>query len=147
MEDKVQYVAEAPQVEVPAHWIFNDAAQKAFMARVGKLNLDQSDVLTALGEVEKVSDYDGDLEAALYALTNYATRRDMLTLDGLQPQPAKHHEAQAIAWVTVYTAEGTPINVTARQVASADDVAATVLALVGGLDLLKEVGIVPSKTR
>lgn len=139
METQEEY-----KVRVQPHWS-ETADRQTFVQAVADLGLDGQSVPAILG-VSRVGEFAGTAQEAIDALLDYAARNRQDLRDTLLPQQPIHGEAQAIAFTEVYTADGTKINVTARQGAAPDDIVATVLALTDALDILKQFGMRPTKT-
>ena len=123
------------------HWINDEATRKRFWAYVkGDLGLTEDEAHEALS-VTSTKDFDGDKEMALGLLRAYAKNvEDHRLVKSLTPQNQAHTEARAIAFCEVYAPDGTRINVTAREGATADTVALTAMALWDGLDILRNLG-------
>lgn len=132
--------AEHIEVDAPQHWIEDQYKRDKLTQLRDRLGLTTDDVMEALGGVQLVSEYEGTYEAALQDVRDFARGRILRLMERLNPNPPEHHEAQAIAWTSVKVG-GYLINVTARQGATPETVAVTVLALVGAIDILEERGV------
>lgn len=135
------------EIQVDDHWTMDDKArvQIARLAKELAVDLTEPDTMSAVFGVERLREYPGDLDNAMRRMRDWAIEREVALIDHLHTREADHHEAQTIAWTYLIAPDGTQINVTAREGATADSVAATVLALTGGARILGELGFTTQK--
>jgi hypothetical protein len=144
--------SEAIETDALEHWAFDEksSARKELAAFANQMGVDLKDKETfqAALEVERLHHFPGSLEDAKRQVADYALEREHKLIDRLSfDDDPVHAEALAVAWTNVKAPGGYQINVTARQGATADEVAATVLALTGALRTLEEVGFTTVNTR
>ena len=122
------------------HWIDGDGAEKKFWGYVtDTLGLTPNDVYEALG-VDSLHASTQTKEQIVEALkARVETSQEELRLS-LKPKEAVHSEAQTIAWMDVFTADGAMVNLTARQGATLDDIVANALALEAAWAKLQKLG-------
>lgn len=137
--------------EILDHWALNDESRTKLAKHAKELHVDLLDPDTCLDvlgfERNQLHKFPGTLDQAMRRVTDWALGRELGLIDKLRFPDPEHREAKAIAWTTMIAPDGTQVNVTAREGASADMVAATVLALTGAARLLDELGYVTQKTR
>lgn len=123
------------------HWIADDNTRKKFWAYAkNTLSLTNDEVHEALF-VESLKDFGESKNAALAMLKAYAaTIEDHRLIKSLAPQEQAHAEARAIAFLDIYTPDGTRVSITAREGASGHDVALTAYALWQGSEILRHLG-------
>ena len=124
----------------PPHWSTSEAGRATFTRAVHNLGLDEREALKALW-VTRLEDFDGTPEDAVEALFAHASERHEKLYAELRPSYHDHAEAGVVAITDVYLPDGTQIRVTARQGATSDDIALTVLALKNALGKLGKFGI------
>jgi len=139
-----QPVAEEQQkgADSAVHWTGDDETVQAFWAWTVKRGLSEAQVYEAL-QVDDLAKYEHGKVDARYAcdmLIEHIQRRELRASFELTDR--EHGEAAVIVFTKddIYTPGGLCVSITARQGATAEDVAATCLALTGALEILGEFG-------
>ena len=128
------------ETKMEKHWIEENGSESKFWQYVTGMGLTPVDVYEALG-VEQIAQTDKSKAEVVDLLKSAQQGQRAALREKLQPaQEVAHSEAQAIAFMDVYTPDGVRMGVTAREGASAKTVAATTLTLMEAWDLLKELG-------
>jgi len=121
-------------------WIDEAGAERKFWGYVTDvLGLTPNDVFEALS-VDSLRASTQTKEQIVEALkARVKAGQEELRLS-LKPKEALHSEAQTIAWMDVFTADGAMVNLTARQGATPDDIVANALALEAAWAKLQKLG-------
>jgi len=133
---------EEKMAEGEVHWTKDGEKVAKFWAWTVENGLSAPDVTKALG-VADIANYEGEKVDALHACQALIKAAEQRAIVGnLATTDREHGEAAVIAFTktAVYTPSGVEVSITARQGATAQDVAATALALVGGIETLTELG-------
>jgi len=125
----------------------NNRRELAHLSNKLCVDLTDADTFQDVFGVEKLVQFEGGLEDAVERLRGWATARERDLINRLESPEPEHQEAKTIAWTYMVAPDGTQVNVTAREGATPDMVAKTVLALTGGARLLAELGFVTQKSR
>jgi hypothetical protein len=135
--------------EVLNHWALVDDARMevARLARELVIDLSDYDTFRAIFGVSRLHEFPGTLDDAKEDLRAYAVKREHQLIDRLHTPEPVHQEAKTIAWSYIIAPDGAQINITAREGATAESVAMTVLALTGAFRVLEPLGFVSAKTR
>jgi len=140
---------EVEEPEALNDWAVDKAERGKVFAHAKQLGirLDCPETYVSVFSVDLLREFPGTVEDALQALTDWAIAREEALRDRIPHETPDHREAMAIAWTYMIAPDGTQINVTAREGATANSVTATVLALTGSIRMLGELGFVTQKAR
>jgi len=147
MTEQQEKYNQQDSTEKPGHWTEDQKARRAILdaARRRGIHLNADTVEEIFG-IRKLGEFDGSLHDAIWALDQFAARREQELYEAwdMECEAPQHAEAKVIAFSDLVTPNGQTVRVTAREGATPEMIASTVLALSLAGRLLEPLGYKPT---